>query len=86
VSGEFRLGMADTRAPDELSSGLCSQDDDPDLWFPERVPSRERRAVGICNRCPVQAACLDYALSVPWLRGVWGGTTEQERQAMRRLR
>ncbi|BDH58608.1 hypothetical protein MTP03_35470 [Tsukamurella sp. PLM1] len=45
---------------------------DPDLWFAE-APSDLERAKALCERCPLQRACLAAALerAEPW--GVWGG-------------
>jgi WhiB family redox-sensing transcriptional regulator len=40
----------------------------------------------VCQRCPVVADCLDYALSEPELQGTWGGTGERQRRALRRVR
>lgn len=36
-----------------------------------------------CNRCIVKITCLEWALS-RHESGVWGGTTEAERRALRR--
>jgi WhiB family redox-sensing transcriptional regulator len=41
--------------------------------------SRERQAIAICNTCPVKKQCLDHALNVPEMYGVWGGMTEENR-------
>ena len=41
-------------------------------------------AKAICAGCDVRPDCLDHALRDPELRGVWGGTSERERQRMRR--
>jgi WhiB family redox-sensing transcriptional regulator len=64
---------------------LCS-DVDPELWFPARdTPnSNDAAAKRICAACPVRDECLQYALTVPLEEdfGIWGGTTEAERQAM----
>jgi hypothetical protein len=58
---------------------------DPAAFFPEAGGSANQ-ARRICRTCPVQVDCLTYALGVPvshdW--GVWGGTTEDERQQLRR--
>lgn len=43
---------------------------------------RETAAKKICNNaCPVRQQCLDHALSFPERVGVWGGLTEDERNA-----
>jgi len=44
--------------------------------------TRERQALAICDRCPVQVACLAYAVTTGQQHGVWGGKTQQE---LRRL-
>lgn len=41
---------------------------------------REARAKEICNECPVQSACLDYAIQIREQHGIWGGSTENERR------
>lgn len=59
---------------------------DPDLFFPVG-PADEaavRAAKAICAWCPVRTDCLDYA-SAHSQKGIWGGTTEDERARERRL-
>jgi WhiB family redox-sensing transcriptional regulator len=41
-------------------------------------------AKAVCDRCPVAQQCLDWAVAVGQLDGIWGGTTESERRAIRR--
>lgn len=41
-----------------------------------------KKAVAICSTCPVRQACLDYALTIPDMAGVWGGTSHRERMRM----
>jgi WhiB family redox-sensing transcriptional regulator len=57
---------------------------DPDLWFPSENGSRARlqirAAKEVCIDCPVQALCLEAALTDPHLEGIWGGKTETERK------
>lgn len=38
----------------------------------------------ICRRCVVREECLEYALADVTLSGIWGGTSERDRRAMRR--
>lgn len=62
---------------------------DPELFFPSKgptAPQQVREAKAVCATCPVRLACLEYALSVPEHWGVWGGTTEKERQRIRARR
>ena len=47
---------------------------------------RERAARALCRACPVQKACLDYALRVQEPYGIWGGLTELERRRLLRAR
>lgn len=42
------------------------------------------RANGICDRCPVEVSCRVWAVAHPKELGVWGGTTTEERDAIRR--
>ena len=40
-------------------------------------------AKAVCFGCAVRAACLSFALATGQA-GIWGGTTQEERRAMRR--
>jgi WhiB family redox-sensing transcriptional regulator len=51
-------------------------------FFPVRADATGP-AKAICSGCPVRQECLDYALADPSLVGVWSGTDERERRAMR---
>lgn len=46
-----------------------------------------RRAVEICNACPVRTECLDWALSLPqpW-HGIFAGMSPQQRQLEKQRR
>ncbi|GAB3349917.1 WhiB family transcriptional regulator [Modestobacter lapidis] len=52
---------------------------DPEAWWPDKRDSVEL-AVELCRRCPVRAACLDYALAADERYGMWGGLLVAERQ------
>ena len=54
---------------------------DVDLFFREDVASQQK-ALSICAGCPLQKACLSYALDNEEY-GVWGGATESQRAALR---
>lgn len=55
-----------------------------DLFFPsENQPLRLVEARRVCDRCPRQRACRDWAVEHNE-RGVWGGTSERQRLVMRR--
>ena len=61
---------------------------DPDLFFPIGTtgPALDQidQAKRICQACPVRKRCLAWALDLGAASGIWGGTTEIERRAMRR--
>jgi WhiB family redox-sensing transcriptional regulator len=64
---------------------------DPGLFFPltwDGGPSQpDDRARRICQACPVQPVCLDWAVRTAEPDGMWGGATPAERRRLRaRLR
>ncbi len=44
--------------------------------------NRDNAAKEVCFRCIARTACLEYALENRETYGVWGGTTEGEREEM----
>lgn len=66
--------------PAWTEQALCAQVD-PELWFPDKGGST-REAKAICRRCPVQDACLDYALTHHEGYGIWGGVSERARRQL----
>ena len=66
--------------------------EDPDLFVgpldePEDDRSaREAAAKAICARCPVQSACLSFALDTGQQDGVWAGCNAAELLRARRNR
>jgi WhiB family redox-sensing transcriptional regulator len=60
-----------------------------DDFFPEGNPLSDAyaldaaRALAVCRRCEVSRQCLSFALDAREA-GVWGGTTEGERNAASR--
>jgi WhiB family transcriptional regulator, redox-sensing transcriptional regulator len=56
------------------------------LFFPigDVAESEVQMALEICAGCRVIEECLDYALESNQRSGIWGGTTEKERRALRR--
>lgn len=65
---------------------------DPDTFFPASQKTYYRdveTAKAFCAQCQVCAECLQFNLTAISARdddGVWGGTTADERKAMRRER
>jgi WhiB family redox-sensing transcriptional regulator len=72
--------------PPELPGARCAQrDQDPELWFPANGNrATAERAKAICRICPVRSACLEWAMAANERTGIWGGTTPNERRALRR--
>ncbi|MEU1315971.1 MULTISPECIES: WhiB family transcriptional regulator [Streptomyces] len=70
-----------------LRSAACV-DEDPELFFPVGTAGPALRDVSaakrVCARCPVTDPCLHFALSSGQAAGVWGGTVEEERDALLR--
>ena len=65
--------------------GACRKTNPALFYAPENEGSHQRRfresaAKAICAHCPVRALCRTYALQAGELYGIWGGTTERERQ------
>lgn len=66
--------------------GACRRVDPSVFFHPEgeRGPARRRRdesAKAVCATCPVMEQCRQHALTVREPYGVWGGMTEDEREA-----
>ena len=63
-------------------------DTDPDLFFPVGTTGialeQIDEAKTVCNSCPAQLACLEFALRTNQDTGIWGGTSEEERRQLRR--
>ncbi len=73
-------------SPGWMPRGAC-RGEDPELFFPVTAAgpalAQVLAAKAVCFRCAVRAACLSYALATGQA-GIWGGTTQEERAAMRR--
>lgn len=73
--------------PDWHALAAC-READPEVFFPGNGPdafARQSRALAICRDCPVQAECLDDALSweQPSTRaGIRGGLSASARQRL----
>ena len=66
---------------------LC-REQDPELFFPIGTTGpaavQVDDAKDVCRRCPVVEPCLVWALETGQDAGVWGGTSEDERRALKR--
>ncbi|WP_338701640.1 WhiB family transcriptional regulator [Streptomyces sp. Q6] len=62
--------------------------EDPELFFPVGTTGPAvhdvHEAKEVCRRCPVIAACLEWAVATGQTTGVWGGTSETERAGLLR--
>lgn len=79
-----------TSPHDDWRDHAACRDADPELFFPVGTAGpallQIEQAKQICARCPVRAACLDWAIRNGQDAGVWGGTSEEERRALRAAR
>lgn len=66
---------------DWMTQARCTETD-PELFTPGQGQSNAP-ARRICASCEVREPCLEYALATNQ-SGVWGGTSEKERQRLRR--
>jgi len=70
------------------ADAACNGSDTPQqAFFPGQGTSSNATAAArrLCAGCLVRAECLAYAMTVPDMVGVWGGTSERQRRIMRRL-
>lgn len=57
---------------------------DPEWWYPEpNEDEKKRKALRICNECPVRAQCLMWSFVVDDRWGILGGQTQWNRTAIR---
>jgi WhiB family redox-sensing transcriptional regulator len=81
----FALG---TRAAMEWLRSAACVGEDPELFFPVGTTGPALRDVAaakrVCARCSVVTECLDFSLGMGQTSGVWGGTGEEERDALLR--
>ena len=61
---------------------LCKKYKDID-FFSEDIGAI-RKSISICNRCPVIAECLHYAITKEEVFGVWGGISQRNRRPLHR--
>jgi WhiB family redox-sensing transcriptional regulator len=81
----FAPENADQDPANWMVHGAC-RGTDPELFFPISLRGRAVEQINyaktVCHRCAVSRSCLSYALrTMP--DGIWGGTTSEERIAMR---
>ncbi len=61
--------------------------EDPETWFPvgdgPSAQQQAEEAKAVCRHCPVQQACLQWAMDHNQQDGIWGGLTDRERYNLR---
>ncbi|MDP9496157.1 MAG: WhiB family transcriptional regulator [Actinomycetota bacterium] len=66
---------------------LC-RNADPEMFFPVGTAgpatTQVEQAKRVCRQCAVVSDCLTWALDSGQDSGVWGGTSEEERRALKR--
>lgn len=68
-----------------MDHALCATHEYPELWHPFTSGDTCPEGRAICMTCPVQLACLEYAIAGDET-GIWGGIGESEREAIKRNR
>lgn len=75
---------------DDWRSDAACRNTDPELFFPIGTTglalSQIEEAKSVCMTCSGRLMCLDYAMATNQDSGVWGGTSEEDRRALRRQR
>jgi len=83
--GEFSIPL-----PTGLDNGWMRRaaclECEPEVFFPPGPSAVEHiaEAQRVCRTCPVMGDCQRVAMADPTLVGVWGGTSEAQRVALRR--
>lgn len=89
TSPDFLGQVSPQHSPTWMEQAACTAVD-PRTFYPEGRPEIAANltftALATCDLCPVQAECLDHALSHDERYGIWGGTTESERARMKHRR
>ena len=83
ASGNRRAGI--NNAPSFDGSQPCRSLDLATFFPDDRVEEMKavREIKAVCRTCSFQTACLEWAVNYSE-RGIWAGTTEEERRLMRR--
>lgn len=81
IINEWASGLIDTDYSWRNQSACKGLD--PNLFFAERgsgAAATVRAAKAVCNKCPVQQRCLEWAVNNTIIYGIWGGKTADERR------
>jgi hypothetical protein len=76
--------LANRIEPGWQRDGACVGSADPNAWFPAEDARRPQLVAPLltCAGCPVRRSCLAAGLRAGEA-GIWGGTTETERETAR---
>lgn len=83
----LKFPASDRPASADWRDRAACREMDTELFFPvgNTGPALDQigRAKQVCAGCLVSISCLEWALATGQDAGVWGGTTEDERRALR---
>lgn len=87
MGGRQSSGLTVVADTDWMTLGVCSPEHTPrhhpNIWFPTDGVGVSY-AKRLCDTCPVQVECLEYALANRVEHGVWGGESERSRRRLLR--
>ncbi|MCV7424369.1 WhiB family transcriptional regulator [Mycobacterium yunnanensis] len=66
---------------DWMQRAACANHPDPEVFFPTQWAS-PRRALAMCERCPVTTECLAHAKKIGANTGIWGGHERGTRESL----
>ncbi|CAN5220038.1 WhiB family transcriptional regulator [soil metagenome] len=74
---------------DRWRDQAACQQTEAELFFPAGstglAADQIKAAKAVCQSCPVQHPCLQFALETNQEAGIWGGKDEDERRKLRRV-
>jgi WhiB family redox-sensing transcriptional regulator len=90
VTRQYDDGTSTEHVPDWREEAACLEHD-PELFFPIGKSHEAKLQLAVALRvcweeCSVRGSCLDEALDNRIAWGVWGGKSEDERDAIQRER
>lgn len=71
--------------PDFRTASVPCAETDPEAWFPPKGTAAPRLVFALCAGCAVVEKCREWGIEHQEL-GIWGGTTDHDRKAIRRAR
>ena len=84
------LALPDRARTEDWRAVARCRGTDPNLFYPigrgRQADQQIEAAKAVCNGCPSADACLAHAMSTRQHRGVWGGTSPEERRRLARAR